>query len=354
MRLGVFTPTGNNGWIPSATSPQYKPTFDLNRSVVTRAERYGFDFALCMVKFRGFGGETEFWDYTLETFTTMSALAAVTSKIRTYTSVGVLSLHPAVVARMASTMDSVAPGRIGLNIVSGWNREEYAQMGMWPGDEYFSYRYDYSSEYVQIMKELWSTGRSDFKGRYFQLDDCRLGPVPEHHVDIIAAGSSPRGRRFAAEFADYNFTDAPGGVDGLAKANAELAQASRQAGREVSSIVLRQVMVADTDEDAQRRTDLYNAGADRVAQAHMAGNYKIDSVGTSSKTAAARLSAQSVVSVTGGLIAGSPATVAEMLTKTARVEGTSGILMSFDDYDEGLDRFGREVVPLLDFELEHL
>ena len=38
----------------------------------------------------------------------------------------------------------------------------------------------------------------------------------------------------------------------------------------------------------------------------------------------------------------------------AWVDGTSGILMSFDDYAEGLDRFGQEVVPLLDFELEHL
>lgn len=353
MRLGVFTPTGNNGWIPSATSPQYLPTYELNRSVVSRAEGYGFDFALCMVKFRGFGGETEFWDYTLDTFTVMSAVAAVTSAIRIYTSVGVLSLHPAVTARMAATMDSVAPGRIGLNIVSGWNREEYAQMGLWPGDDYFSYRYDYSSEYVRVMKELWDSGRCDFKGRYFQLEDCRLGPVPAHHVDIIAAGSSPRGRRFAAEYADYNFTDAPGGTDGLARANAELAAASATAGRPVRSIVLRQVMIADTDAEAQRRIDHYNAGADRVAQAHMAGNYKIDSAGTSSKTAAARLEAQSVVSVTGGLIAGSPATVAAMLNKTARVEGTSGILMSFDDYHEGLDRFGQEVIPLLDFEPEH-
>jgi pyrimidine oxygenase len=160
IRLGVFIPTGNNGWIPSATSPQYLPTYDLNRSVVRRAEEFGFDFALCMVKFRGFGGDIRYWDYTLETFTIMSALAAVTDRIKLYASVGVLSLHPAMVARMASTIDSVAPGRFGINIVSGWNRQEYAQMGMWPGDEYYEYRYDYSTEFVTILNELWKTGRA--------------------------------------------------------------------------------------------------------------------------------------------------------------------------------------------------
>src|SRR5215472_12185138 len=56
MDLGVFIPIGNNGWLISTTSPQYKPTFDLNREVVGKAERFGFDFALSMIKLHGFGG----------------------------------------------------------------------------------------------------------------------------------------------------------------------------------------------------------------------------------------------------------------------------------------------------------
>ena len=56
MQLGVFIPIGNNGWLISTTSPQYKPTFDLNREVVEKAERFGFDFALSMIKLHGFGG----------------------------------------------------------------------------------------------------------------------------------------------------------------------------------------------------------------------------------------------------------------------------------------------------------
>ena len=53
MDLGVFIPIGSNGWLISTTSPQYQPSFALNRDVVQRAERYGFEFALSMVKLRG-------------------------------------------------------------------------------------------------------------------------------------------------------------------------------------------------------------------------------------------------------------------------------------------------------------
>ena len=148
MDLGVFIPIGNNGWLISTASPQYLPSFDLNREVVQKAERYGLEFALSMIKLRGFGGKSEFWDYNLESFTLMAGLAAVTSKIRLYASTAVLTLPPALVARMAVTIDSISRGRFGINIVSGWAKAEYEQMGLWPGEEHFARRYKYSTEYV--------------------------------------------------------------------------------------------------------------------------------------------------------------------------------------------------------------
>ena len=78
MDIGVFIPIGNNGWLISTTSPQYMPSFDLNREIVQKAERYQLDFALSMIKLRGFGGQSEFWDHNLESFTLMAGLAAVT------------------------------------------------------------------------------------------------------------------------------------------------------------------------------------------------------------------------------------------------------------------------------------
>ena len=69
MEIGVFIPIGRNGWIVSTTSPQYNPSFELNKQTTLNAERYGFDFALSMIKLRGFGGESGFWDQNLESFT---------------------------------------------------------------------------------------------------------------------------------------------------------------------------------------------------------------------------------------------------------------------------------------------
>lgn len=69
MDMGVFIPIGNNGWLISKAAPQYMPSYDLNRQIVQKAEAYNLDFALSMIKLRGFGGETEFWDHNLESFT---------------------------------------------------------------------------------------------------------------------------------------------------------------------------------------------------------------------------------------------------------------------------------------------
>jgi pyrimidine oxygenase len=104
MDIGVFIPINNNGWIISAASPQYMPSFELNKQVVLKAEAYGLDFALSMIKLHGFGGKTEFWDHGLESFTLMAGLAAITSRIRLYASTAVLTIPPAIVARMASTI----------------------------------------------------------------------------------------------------------------------------------------------------------------------------------------------------------------------------------------------------------
>ncbi len=189
MKIGVFVPIGNNGWLISTHAPQYMPTFELNKAIVQKAEHYHFDFALSMIKLRGFGGKTEFWDHNLESFTLMAGLAAVTSRIQIYATAATLTLPPAIVARMAATIDSISGGRFGVNLVTGWQKPEYEQMGIWPGDDYFSRRYDYLTEYVQVLRDLWGTGKSDFKGDFFTMNDCRVSPQPSvpHESDLRRA-----------------------------------------------------------------------------------------------------------------------------------------------------------------------
>jgi pyrimidine oxygenase len=61
---------------PSKTSPQYKPSFELNKDVSQLAERIGFDYVFSMAKWGGLDGETEYWNYTLESLTLTGALNA--------------------------------------------------------------------------------------------------------------------------------------------------------------------------------------------------------------------------------------------------------------------------------------
>ena len=75
MDIGVFLPIAKGGFIVSKNVPPTWPTWELNRDVTLKCEAFGFDFALSMVKFRGFGGETEYWDYSLDSFTLAAALA---------------------------------------------------------------------------------------------------------------------------------------------------------------------------------------------------------------------------------------------------------------------------------------
>ncbi|MDR3538978.1 MAG: pyrimidine utilization protein A [Acetobacteraceae bacterium] len=349
MEIGVFIPIGNNGWLISKTSPQYKPSFALNREIVQRAERYGLDFALSMIKLRGFGGDSEFWDYNLESFTLMAGLAAVTRRIKLFASVAVLTIPPAIVARMAVTVDSIAPGRFGVNIVSGWHAAEYTQMGLWPGNGFFAERYDYSTEYVQVMKELWETGRSDFKGRYFQMDDCRLLPKPAGAVEIVCAGQSDRGMQFTADYGNYAFCMGSGLNTPTAHApvNQRLAAAGAKAGRDVGTYVLMMVIADETDAAAMAKWTHYKAGMDVKALAWMADQAGADATASEHSTARTMTVPDSAVNFNMGTLVGSYATVARLLDEAAAVPGTKGVMLTFDDFLIGMDQFGQRIQPLM-------
>ncbi|HWU03510.1 MAG TPA: pyrimidine utilization protein A [Novosphingobium sp.] len=349
MDLGVFIPIGNNGWLISQAAPQYRPSFELNRMVVQKAESYGLDFALSMIKLRGFGGATQFWDHNLESFTLMAGLAAVTQRIRLFASTPVLVLPPAMVARMASTIDSIAPGRFGINIVSGWAEAEYSQMGLWPGQAHYQDRYTYSAEYVQVMRDLWETGHSDFKGRYFQMEDCRLSPRPAARVPIVAAGQSGPGVGFAARHADYNFCMATGinQPTAHAAAIARLVEAAGQTGRDVGSYVLFMIIADESDEKAQAKWAAYQAGADTEALAWMGYQAGKDESADTASTARTIVLPEGAINTNMGTLIGSYATVARLLDEAADVPGTKGIMLCFDDYETMIDAFGQRIQPLM-------
>jgi pyrimidine oxygenase len=349
MDIGVFIPIANNGWLISTASPQYMPTFDLNKQIVQKAEQYGLEFALSMIKLHGFGGKSEFWDHALESFTLMAGLAAVTKRIQLYASVAVLTIPPAIVARMASTIDSISDGRFGVNIVSGWAKMEYEQMGLWPGEEHFAKRYDYSTEYVTILRELWETGVSNFKGQYFQMSDCKLSPRPQAEMKIVCAGQSPRGMEFGATYGNYNFTLGKGVNTPTAHAptNEAMAKAAAKTGRDVGNYVLMMVIADETDEAAMAKWKHYNAGVDMSALAWMAGEANADPNAADGGTAKAITAPEGAINFNMGTLVGSYASVARMLDECATVPATKGIMLTFDDFLIGMEQFGQHIQPLM-------
>jgi pyrimidine oxygenase len=349
MDVGVFIPIGNNGWLISKTSPQYKPTFDLNKEIVQKAELYDLDFALSMIKLRGFGGQTEFWDYNLESFTLMAGLAAVTSKIKLYATAATLVMPPAIMARMATTIDSISGGRFGVNLITGWQRPEYSQMGMWPGDEFFSNRYEYLGEYIKVCKELWETGKSDFKGDHFQMDDCRMLPMPQKKIPIICAGQSTAGMEFSAQHADYNFCFGKGvnTPTAFAPTAERLIGVAQKAGRKVSSVVLIMVIADETDEKAMAKWELYKDGKDQSALDWMTDQGAVDKKSGKDTNIRDMTDPTSAVNLNMGTLVGSFASVAAMLDEIDTVPGCEGVLLTFDDFIQGMDDYGQKIQPLM-------
>lgn len=350
VKFGVFLPNGSNGYIPSAAAPRYLPSYAHNLAITREAERQGLDFVLSMMKYRGFGGETGYWDACLETFTLMAGLAAATSRIGLFPSVTLLAHHPAVAARMVATIHDISGGRCGLNIVTGWNRPEYAQMGLWPGDSHYERRYELAADYLAIVKALWRDGRVTHRSEFYTLEDCTVTPHPGRELPIVCAGQSPKGVAFTAAHGDHNFVMAhPARLRAIVEG--VKAEAARH-GRSVGTYALFGLIIAPTDAEARAIGERIIARADRGAIANILASAALD---TNVGGTAERMREALALPMEDGNIAfmgfpvihGAPATVAARIDEVAEATGIDGMLFSWPDFVTGIRDFGEKVRPRL-------
>lgn len=341
LELGLFLPITRGGSIVSTTSPpQENPTFALNLAVTRMAEAANFEFVLSQSKYRGYGGASEHWDHSLESFTLMSALAATTSRIKLFSSVGVRAFHPAVVAKMAVTIDDISNGRFGVNVVAGWNAFEYEQMGLWPEDGYHQYRYGYAEDFLKAMLALWEPGRATYKGKFFTLEDCVSNPKPKHKIPLVCAGQSPDALAFTAKYADYGFVgrfgDTPEALGALQRRLADLGTAQ---GRKVGAYALLNIVADETVAAAEARRDYFMANADKVAIAAW-----LEASGRDPTRRTHELDWIRQVFMGFPFIISSFDGVAERLDAIADA-GVTGVSLMFPDYQRDLARFIEHVVP---------
>ena len=304
-----------------------------------------------MIKLHGFGGPSQFWDHNLESFTLMAGLAAVTKRIQLFATCAVLTMPPPIAARMAVTIDSISHGRFGVNIISGWQRREYTQMGIWPGAEHYKRRYEYCAEYVTIMKELWETGRSDFKGEFFKMDDCRCSPLPTaqdpHHLrraerrrHALSRPSMPT-TISARSFGENKPTAVGPSV-------ARLVAATKETGRDCGALVLTMVIADETDAAALAKWQHYKDGTDLEAIAYRDAQAKDDpSTDIYAQPNRRALLGTDKLPTNQGVLVGSYASVARMLDELSEVPGVRGVMLTFDDFVIGMEQFGTRIMPLM-------
>jgi probable F420-dependent oxidoreductase len=135
----------------------------------------------------------------LECFSTLSAIAAVTRNVRLAPAVTAMSFRsPAMLAKIASTLDHLSNGRLVLGVGAGWQRSEYDAHG-------YSYpsnveRLDQLEDAIKLIKAMWTQEQPTYRGRYFSVDKAYNNPRPvqKPHPPIMVGGSGSKLLRITA------------------------------------------------------------------------------------------------------------------------------------------------------------
>jgi probable F420-dependent oxidoreductase len=175
------------------------PTFRDIQATAQAAEQAGFDslWVADHLIYR-FPGQEE--EGTWEAFTMLSALAAVTTRVALGPLVACTSFRsPALLAKMADTLDEISGGRFILGLGAGWHQPEYEAFG-YPFDHLAS-RFE---EALQVIVPLLREGKVDFQGRYYQVHNCVLRPRGPSRAGppILIGARRPRMLLIVARYAD--------------------------------------------------------------------------------------------------------------------------------------------------------
>jgi alkanesulfonate monooxygenase SsuD/methylene tetrahydromethanopterin reductase-like flavin-dependent oxidoreductase (luciferase family) len=138
-----------------------------------------------------------------EAVTLISAIASATSRIRLGALAFDFSLrHPAVLAKMMSSLDFISNGRLEFGICAGWSEEEHTKLGIPFSNS--GVRVLKLDEAIQVIKKLWTEDSDDFNGKYYSLSSatCNPKPVQKPHPPISIPAEKRRMMELAAKHAD--------------------------------------------------------------------------------------------------------------------------------------------------------
>ena len=348
FKLGLFSINADGGLTLTRVPERWPATWDEIVAVTRMAEDAGLEFVLPIARWKGFGGVTNSREHSFETLTFAAALAGVTSRIGLFSTVHVPMVHPVFAAKALVTVDHASHGRAGLNIVCGWNPDEFALFGLpMPGNG-SNDRYAQGLEWVGIASRLWSGGPPfDYDGQFYRLRNAsaRPGPVQTPRPVALNAAFSPTGRAFAAQAADCLFTTFDE-IDTSRPNITDMQSRAAATGRSVDVFTTCHVVCRPTQDEAEayyhhyavtmedtEAADIYMAAKEKNSSSHDPETYR-----------------RHRQRFTGGAgtypLVGTPEHIAGQIVRMHAV-GYAGTTLSFVNFLDELPFFTATVLPLL-------
>lgn len=346
LKLGLFSPNCSSGMAVTKVPERWNNSWDNNIALAKLADAAGIEFLLPIARWIGYGGETDFHGSVLETITWATGLLAHTSRIAIFATVHTAFLHPFVAAKQLATADQLGHGRLGLNVVAGWNKPEYDAFGADLPAAHAD-RYALAQEWFDYVRAVWNhDGPFDWDGKFFRGKGIYALPRPyDGDLAIMNAAGSGEGRAFAVRNADFLFCIA---VD-LAQSAVEVAAIHDQAraqGRNTGAFTLSHVVCRPTQREAEDYYHHYSeTNADWIA---------VDNLMTLQGLHAQSFPAEALRTMRGRFAAGhgtyplvgDPDHIAAELARISAA-GFAGTTLSFVDYARELPYFCDEILPRL-------
>ncbi len=351
FKLAMFGSNCSGGVAFVNIPERWDASWENNLRLAQLSEKVGLECIIPVARWKGFGGITDPSGFTLETITWACGLLAHTRKLNVFGTVHVPLIHPILAAKQMATTDQVGHGRFGLNIVCGYNQDEFDMFGLKQKEH--DTRYEQGQEWWDIVKKIWSgAGPSDYGGKFYQLSGVLGLPTPwgGQNPIIMNAGASQAGRGFAIRNSDLHF-DHCGVPEETAVRIRETKQLARDVGREIQVWLPVSIVCRPTQKQVDEFLDYCIANGDWGAVDHVI-DILTGSTGTRSfDTEAFRKKVKSQRRPPGYGVAyvinGEPDLVARELARL-HAAGFDGAAVDFVNYLDELPYFAQEVLPRLE------
>lgn len=345
FKLGTFSTNADGGSALSKVPERWTAAWDDVLEAAQIADRAGFDFILPIARWKGFGGETKAREHSFETFTFAAGLAAATERIALFMTVHVPLVHPLYAAKALATVDHISHGRAGLNIVCGWNPDEFAMFG----GKLVERPYDQAAEWADLLFRLYNSDAPiNFEGQYYQLKNAVTSPtsVQRPRPVTMNAAFGPPGRDFAARHCDFLFTTFTDIEAGKAQI-ADIEQRAATAGRDIGVYTVAHVVCRETEQEARDYYRHYSVDQEDTGAVDYMMRQK-QAFSRSHDESAYRLYRQRFAAGTGTYpLVGTPEQIAAELVSMHKA-GFEGCALTFVNYSKELPFFCERVLPLLE------